>query len=129
MSVQNQGSDLDLGDAVEVVYDAVLDRSRFDELISLALKVSSDEGQRSEFQSLLRALDTHVLTAEKLLQNIPHEPVETETVPVISIDQTGRVQSANNISQSLLGIATGDQISLDSSFETCLLYTSDAADD
>ncbi|MEM8541653.1 MAG: hypothetical protein AAGF25_11930, partial [Pseudomonadota bacterium] len=107
MQKQDKDLDLEFGQAIEVVYDAVVDRSRFDELITLALKVSSDEDYRAEFQSLRDALDTHILTAEKLLQNIPQEQLKGINVPIVSVDARGSVLAANEIAQSLLGVVIG----------------------
>ncbi|MEO0910104.1 MAG: hypothetical protein AAFX96_07120 [Pseudomonadota bacterium] len=112
---RRQASDLQFSEAVETVYDAVLDRSRFEELIHLALQLSGDEGREAEFQALREALDTHIQTAEVLLNNIPLEPADSDDVPVFSVDDTGIVLKANKLSETLLQVTQGQSI-----FDACV---------
>ncbi len=112
---RRQASDLQFSEAVETVYDAVLDRSRFEELIHLALQLSGDEGREAEFQALREALDTHIQTAEVLLNNIPLEPADSNDVPVFSVDDTGIVLKSNKLSETLLQVMQGQSI-----FDACV---------
>ena len=115
MYERQKASDLQFSEAVETVYDAVLDRSRFEELIHLALQLSGDEGREAEFQALREALDSHIQTAEVLLNNIPLEPADSDDVPVFSIDDAGIVQNANSLSETLLKVMPGQNV-----FDACV---------
>ena len=103
----SEKQDIEVTDVIETVYDAVFDRSRFDELVQLASNVMESSEAKAQFDDLQEVLERHLKRAESMLQSLPAEAADQQQIPVFELDAQGRVETANDLAVSLLGICKG----------------------
>lgn len=98
---------IEVSDVIETVYDAVFDRSRFDELVDLASDVLENPEAKARFDMLQEVLERHLKRAESLLQSLPQEAADQQKVPIFELNALGEVETNNDLATALLGIRKG----------------------
>lgn len=98
---------LDVNDVIETVYDAVLDRARFDELVDLATHVLENDAAKARFHELKEVLERHVNRAEIMLHNLPPDRATRDHVPAFDLMADGTISACNALAMDLLDIRHG----------------------